>query len=40
MKVIMQEIFDSYVENSFDGNKQAEFKFEQFNLNYRKYFPE
>ena len=32
----MQEIFDSYVENSFGEEKQAVFKFEQ---NYKKYFP-
>lgn len=35
----MQEIFDSYIENSFDGEKQATFKFKQFEINYKKYFP-
>lgn len=35
----MQEIFDSYVENSFGEEKQATFKFKQFQLNYKKYFP-
>jgi 2-polyprenyl-3-methyl-5-hydroxy-6-metoxy-1,4-benzoquinol methylase len=36
----MKDIFDSYIETSFDGFKQAEFKFQQFEFNYRKYFPE
>lgn len=35
----MQEIFDSYVENSFGEEKQAVFKFKQFEYNYKKYFP-
>ena len=35
----MREIFDSYIENSFGEEKQAEFKFKQFELNYKKYFP-
>ena len=35
----MKEIFDKYVETSFDGPLQAEFKFDQFALNYRRYFP-
>ncbi len=35
----MKEIFDNYVETSFDGNQQATFKFEQFEKNYKKYFP-
>jgi O-antigen chain-terminating methyltransferase len=35
----MQEIFDSYVENSFGEEKQAVFKFRQFEQNYKKYFP-
>lgn len=35
----MQEIFDSYVENSFGEEKQAVFKFQQFEINYKKYFP-
>lgn len=36
----MKEIFDNYVETSFDGFQQAEFKFKQFEFNYRKYFSE
>ncbi len=35
----MQEIFNSYVENSFGEEKQAVFKFKQFEINYKKYFP-
>ena len=35
----MQEIFDSYVENSFGEEKQAVFKFKQFEINYKEYFP-
>lgn len=35
----MQEIFDSYIENSFGEFNQAEFKFKQFEVNYKKYFP-
>jgi 2-polyprenyl-3-methyl-5-hydroxy-6-metoxy-1,4-benzoquinol methylase len=35
----MKEIFDKYIETSFDGQRQAEFKFRQFDLNYRKFFP-
>ena len=35
----MQEVFDTYVENSFGEEKQAAFKFKQFELNYKKYFP-
>lgn len=35
----MKEIFDNYVETSFDGLEQAYFKFHQFKLNYLKYFP-
>jgi len=35
----MKEIFDNYVESSFDGCHQATFKFKQFESNYRKYFP-
>jgi len=34
----MQEIFEKYIENSFDCNHQANFKFSQFELNYKKYF--
>lgn len=36
-----QEIFDSYVENAFNGESgQALFKIEEFRTNYFKYFPE
>ena len=35
----MKEIFDNYVETSFDGFQQAVFKFRQFKINYQKYFP-
>lgn len=35
----MKEIFDTYVETTFEGNGQAEFKFKQFECNYRSYFP-
>ena len=34
----MQEIFEKYIENSFDGLFQANFKLRQFELNYKKYF--
>ena len=34
----MQEIFEKYIENSFDSHHQANFKFSQFELNYKKYF--
>jgi 2-polyprenyl-3-methyl-5-hydroxy-6-metoxy-1,4-benzoquinol methylase len=34
----MQEIFENYIENSFDGLFQANFKLRQFELNYKKYF--
>jgi 2-polyprenyl-3-methyl-5-hydroxy-6-metoxy-1,4-benzoquinol methylase len=36
----MKEIFDNYVETSFDGHEQVAFKFVQFNNNYRVLFPE
>lgn len=36
----MKEIFDRYVETSFEGREQATFKFTQFNNNYRTFFPE
>jgi 2-polyprenyl-3-methyl-5-hydroxy-6-metoxy-1,4-benzoquinol methylase len=36
----MKEIFDDYVNNSFGSEEQAEFKFKQFEYNYKKYFPE
>jgi 2-polyprenyl-3-methyl-5-hydroxy-6-metoxy-1,4-benzoquinol methylase len=35
----MKEIFDSYIENAFGGYVQAEFKFRQFEINYKKFFP-
>jgi len=34
----MQEIFDKYLDNSFDGQYQADFKFHQFELNYKQFF--
>ena len=34
----MQEIFEDYINNSFDGHHQADFKLCQFDLNYKKYF--
>lgn len=35
----MKEIFDNYVETSFDGLKQEKVKITQFEINYKKYFP-
>lgn len=35
----MKDIFDNYVETSFDGFRQEEAKFKQFEKNYKKYFP-
>ena len=35
----MKDIFDNYVETSFDGFRQEEAKFQQFEKNYKKYFP-
>jgi 2-polyprenyl-3-methyl-5-hydroxy-6-metoxy-1,4-benzoquinol methylase len=35
----MKEIFDNYVETSFDGFQQATSKFKEFEENYKKYFP-
>jgi 2-polyprenyl-3-methyl-5-hydroxy-6-metoxy-1,4-benzoquinol methylase len=35
----MDEIYQSYVENAFDGYHQAEFKIRQFQLNYKRFFP-
>lgn len=35
----MEEIFESYIETSFDGYQQAEFKFKQFEINYSNLFP-
>ncbi|BEI34778.1 hypothetical protein PHIN6_02960 [Polynucleobacter sp. HIN6] len=35
----MKEIFDNYVETSFDGYQQATFKFKQFKINYEKFLP-
>ena len=34
----MQEIFENYIDNSFDGHYQADFKLRQFDLNYKKHF--
>ena len=34
----MQEIFENYIDNSFDGHYQADFKFHHFELNYKQYF--
>ncbi len=36
----MKEIFENYIENAFGERKQAEFKFRQFEYNYRKFFPQ
>lgn len=36
----MKEIFDSYVENAFCSYEQAAFKFNQFEYNYKKFFPQ
>lgn len=36
----MKEIFENYVETSFEGREQATFKFTQFDNNYRDFFPE
>jgi 2-polyprenyl-3-methyl-5-hydroxy-6-metoxy-1,4-benzoquinol methylase len=36
----MKQIFDRYVETSFDREDQAVFKFPQFDFNYRAYFPQ
>ena len=35
----MQNVFDSYIENAMGEEEQAEFKFRQFEYNYKKYFP-
>ncbi len=35
----MKELFDNYIENSFDDPRQAEFKISHFEHNYRQYFP-
>lgn len=35
----MKEVFDTYIDNAFSERKQADFKFEQFEFNYKKYFP-
>jgi 2-polyprenyl-3-methyl-5-hydroxy-6-metoxy-1,4-benzoquinol methylase len=35
----MKKIFDNYVETSFVGNHQNSSKFQQFELNYKKFFP-
>lgn len=36
----MHEIFNNYIETTFDGYMQADFKFKQFELNYRCFFPD
>lgn len=36
----MKEIFDKYVETSFEDQNQAKFKFKQFEVNYKAFFPE
>lgn len=35
----MKEIFDTYIESAFGEYRQAEFKYKQFEVNYRKWFP-
>jgi len=35
----MKEIFENYVEHAFGAREQTLCKFEQFEFNYRKYFP-
>ena len=35
----MKEIFDNYIENAFGDYNQAEFKFKQFEYNYKRFFP-
>ncbi len=35
----MKDIFDNYIPTSFDGMKQATPKFQQFEKNYKKFFP-
>ena len=34
----MQEIFENYIDNSFDSHHQADFKLRQFDLNYKIHF--
>jgi len=36
----MKEIFDNYVETSFDGFNQEKLKIKQFEINYKSYFSE
>lgn len=36
----MKEIFDEYIDTTFGEYKQADFKFRQFEYNYKKLFPE
>lgn len=35
----MKDFFENYVENTFGAYEQARFKFRQFEINYKKYFP-
>ena len=35
----MKDFFDTYIENAFGEFKQAEFKFVQFEFNYKRYLP-
>ena len=35
----MKDVFSNYIENAFDGFNQAVFKFDDFEYNYRKFFP-
>ena len=37
---VINFFFDNYVENSFEGDGQAVFKFGHFNYNYNRHFPE
>lgn len=34
-----QDIFDTYIDNAFDEARQATFKFKQFEINYKSFFP-
>lgn len=35
----MKDIFDTYIDNAFGKREQAVFKFDDFEYNYRKFFP-